>query len=369
MVKPKFKETIPVFFVNDEIHIGEEDGVAGIIEDSNGSIKYLISLIDGENTIDEITEKVILKFPNITSQEVHQAIKSLDEEKYLEDNSISPKVMGEYEKERYKANLNFFSLFTSLEDSKFEIQEKIMNTNIALLGIGGLGSQILYHLAALGFHNINALDFDILELSNFNRQLLYSEENINELKTELAKKRISKFNPNVNLNITNKRIECAEDVMNHIKNSEYVICVADKPTLHIQDWVNEAVVKLRKPLVSGGVLNTRGRFYSMIPGETGCVECHKQTVIDSDGAIDDQLNNMNQVNFQRNNAAISPNVAMLAGAIVNEFLGLVTGISKPKSLGKMMELNFSTYQTYSISEWERQKKCPVCYSIPVTLTQ
>ena len=368
MVKPKFKETIPVFYVNNEIHIGEEDGVAGIIEDPNGSIKCLISLIDGKNTIDEITKKVILNYPDITSEEVHQAIKSLDEERYLEDNSIIPKVMGEYEKERYKANLNFFSLFTSLEDSKFDIQEKVMNTNIALLGIGGLGSQILYHLAALGFHNINALDFDTLELSNFNRQLLYSEENINELKTELAKKRISKFNPNVNLNITNKRIECAEDVINHIENSDFVICVADKPTLHIHDWVNEAVVKLRKPLVTGGVLNTRGRFFSIIPGNTGCVECHKQSVIDSDGEVDDQLNSMHQINFQRNNAAISPNVAMLAGAIVNEFLGLVTGINKPKSLGRMMELNFLTYQTTSISEWEKQENCPVCHSTPATVT-
>lgn len=367
-MKPKFKETIPVFFVNNEIHIGEEDGVAGVIEDPNGSIKYLISFIDGENTIDDITKKVMRKYPNITSEEVHEAIQSLDEEKYLEDNAIIPKIMDEYEKERYKANLNFFSLFTSLEDSKFDFQEKIRDTNISLLGIGGLGSQILYHLAALGFHNINALDFDTLELSNFNRQLLYSEEDINELKTELAKKRISEFNPNVNLNITNKRIECAEDVITHIKNSDYVICVADKPTLYIQDWVNEAVVRLRKPLVSGGVLNTRGRFYSMIPGNTGCVECHKQTVIDSDGAVDDHLNNMNQVNFQRNNAAISPNVSMLAGAMVNEFLGLVTGISKPKSLGKMMELNFLTYQTSPISEWEKHENCPVCHSTPATIT-
>ncbi|MBM7644587.1 molybdopterin/thiamine biosynthesis adenylyltransferase [Scopulibacillus daqui] len=363
MVKPKFKETIPVFFVNNEIHIGEEDGIAGIIEDPNGSIKYLISLIDGENTIEDIIEKVILKYPYITSEDINSALGSLDAENYLEDNAKRPKIMGEYEIERYKANLNYFSLFTSLNDSKFDIQEKIMNTNVALLGVGGLGSQILYHLAGLGFHNINILDFDTLELSNFNRQLLYSEENINELKTELAKKRISKFNPNVNLNMTNKRIECADDVMNHIKDSDFVICVADKPTMHIQDWVNEAVVKLRKPLVSGGVLNTRGRFYSIIPGKTGCVECHKKTLMDSDQSVNEELNNMNQVNFQRNNAAISSNVAMLAGAMVNELLGLVTGISEPRSLGRMIEIDYLTYQTYAISEWEKQDSCPVCQSI------
>lgn len=77
---------------------------------------------------------------------------------------------------------------------------------------------------------------------------------------------------------------------------------------------------------------------------------------------------MNQVNFQRNNAAISPNVAMLAGAMVNEFLGLVTGIKHPTSLGKMMELNFLTYQTYPISEWEKQEECSVCNSTSVTAT-
>ncbi|MGF9942858.1 ThiF family adenylyltransferase [Priestia megaterium] len=366
-MKPKFKETIPVFFINDEIHIGEEDGVAGVIEDPNGSIKYLISLINGKNSIEEIVHLVQQKYPNIKENEVLDGIKALDTEKYLEDNSLNPQSIGDYELERYKANLNYFSLFTSLEDNKYNVQETIINTKVALLGIGGLGSQILYHLSALGFHNINALDFDTLELSNFNRQLLYSEKDINKLKTELAEERISSFNPNVNLNVTNKRIECAEDVMKHIEGSDYVICVADKPTLHIQDWVNEAVVKLGKPLVSCGVLNTRGRFYSMLPGKTGCVECHKRTIIESDVIVNKQLDSMHQVNFQRNNAAISPNVAMLAGAIVNEFLGLVTGIQTPISLGKMMELNFLTYQTYPISEWNKKEDCPVCHSAPVTV--
>jgi molybdopterin/thiamine biosynthesis adenylyltransferase len=61
------------------------------------------------------------------------------------------------------------------------------------------------NLAALGFHNIKAMDFDKLELSNFNRQLLYSEADIGMFKVEMAKERIEEFNPNVRLEITNKK--------------------------------------------------------------------------------------------------------------------------------------------------------------------
>ncbi|SFS46811.1 HesA/MoeB/ThiF family protein [Marininema halotolerans] len=361
-MKPKFKETIPVFCWGNEIQIGEEDGVAGIIPDPSGSITLLVQSMNGKHTLDDLVQIVQKQFPEIPREDILTSIQALNQEGYIEDASIEPSQLKDYDRERYKANINFFSLFTSLEESKYAIQEKINNCKISLLGVGGLGSQILYHLAALGFHNIRALDFDRLELSNFNRQLLYSESDVGQLKTEMALKRINQFNPNVNLSITNCKIGKPEDVYQHIEGTEYVVCVADKPTLYIQNWVNEAVVKAGLPMVSGGVLNTRGRFYSMIPGETGCVQCHVDSKKHSDHQFERQLNFMEGMDFQRNNAAISPNVAILAGAMVNELLKLVTGFPKPIALGKMMEINFFTLDTKEISRWEKNSTCPICHS-------
>ena len=185
-MKPKFKETIPYFFLNKEIQIGEEEGLAGIIPDPTGSISFLINKLDGQRNIPNIVQEVQKEFPNISSNEIIEAIKVLGNEGYLEDNSIVPE-LNDYILERYKANINYFSLFTKFGEDKYKIQEKILETPIALLGVGGLGTQVLYHLAALGFHNIKALDFDNIELSNFNRQLLYSESDIGNSKVEMAK--------------------------------------------------------------------------------------------------------------------------------------------------------------------------------------
>ncbi|MED4129618.1 ThiF family adenylyltransferase [Shouchella miscanthi] len=358
-MKPKFKETIPYFFLNNEIQIGEEEGLAGIISDPTGSISYLIKQLDGKRTISEIVEEVQNKFPSINSDEIIEGITVLGNEGYLEDNSIESN-LDSYTLERYKANINYFSLFTKFGDNKYKIQERISETPISLLGVGGLGTQVLYHLAALGFHNIKALDFDNIELSNFNRQLLYSEADIGNSKIEMAKKRISQFNPNVNLDITNKKIESPQDVIDHIKGTELVICVADKPTLHIANWVNEGVVKCNLPMVYGGVLNTRGRFFSMIPSDTGCVQCHIDYAKQINDKQEDQLNAMNNMEFTRNNAAISPNVAIVAGTLVNEALKILTKIEKPLSLGKVMEVDFLNLGTNTVSSWIKQPDCPLC---------
>lgn len=358
-MKPKFKETIPYFFLNKEIQIGEEEGLAGIIPDPTGSISFLINKLDGKRNIPNIVQEVQKEFPDISSNEIIEAIKVLGNEGYLEDNSIVPE-LNDYTLERYKANINYFSLFTKFGEDKYKIQEKILETPIALLGVGGLGTQVLYHLAALGFHNIKALDFDNIELSNFNRQLLYSESDIGNSKVEMAKKRISQFNPNVDLQIINKKIESPQDVIEHIEGTELVICVADKPTLHIANWVNEGVVKCNLPMVYGGVLNTRGRFFSMIPSKTGCVQCHINYARQLNDKQDEQLEAMNNMEFTRNNAAISPNVAIVAGTIVNEALKILTQIAQPISLGKVMEVDFLTLETNTVSSWEKMLDCPLC---------
>ncbi|SDJ06541.1 ThiF family adenylyltransferase [Alteribacillus bidgolensis] len=356
----KFKETIPFFVLDNEIQIGEEEGVAGFLEDPDGSVKLLVENLDGSKDIEEIIHLVQKQYPNISDEEITNALEVLANEGYLENASLEPKLLTSYELERYKANINYFSLFTSYKENKFAIQEKINQTPISLLGVGGLGTQILYHLSALGFHNIKALDFDHIELSNFNRQLLYSEKDIGKNKIEMAKKRIAEFNPNVNLETTNKKIESTQDVINHIEGTELVICVADKPTLHLLNWVNEAVVTCNVPLVSGGILNTRGRFFSMVPKETGCIQCHIDYARKINQKQNDQFEAMRNIDYQRKNAAISPNVAILAGTLVNEAIKILTGMGESLSIGKVMEINFMNLEKKLVSRWEKLEECPVC---------
>ncbi|PWK13731.1 molybdopterin/thiamine biosynthesis adenylyltransferase [Tumebacillus permanentifrigoris] len=363
MMRPKIKTTIPYFVLDKEIQIGEELGVACFIDDPTGSVALLVQSLNGEHDTEQIFEIVSSEYPDISKQDVLDAIQQIDELGFLEDGNIQPQDLTPYLTERYKANLNYFSLFTDLSTSKFEIQEKINRAKISLIGIGGLGSQILYHLSAIGFHNIKALDYDRLELSNFNRQLLYSESDIGELKTGLAQKRIAQFNPNVNLQIINKKIEGSKDVLDHIQGADLVICVADKPTMFIRKWVNEAVVQAGIPMISGGVLNTRGRFFSIVPGTTGCIQCAQEHNELLNPKQKQQLENMKNISYNRQNATISSNVGMLAGIMVNEAIKHITGIAEPYSLGRACEINFVDYTISEVSSWDKADTCSVCSAL------
>lgn len=359
IIKPKFKNTIPYYVMPEGIYLGEDEYNSVLVENEDSKIEYLFSLFTGEYSIDQIIDKCQNKYNENMKNNIINIIETLSESGYLENEYEINNDLDEYLKERYKANLNFFSLFLDIYGNKYNLQKKINDTPITLLGVGGLGSQILYHLASLGFHNITILDYDTLELSNFNRQLLYSEENIGDLKTSLAEKRILKYNPNINLKVINKKIESYKDVEDAIGDSKYVICVADKPTLFIQEWVNEAVVNQKVPLVTGGILNKRGRFITTIPGE-GCLECHKLTLFENDNNINNQLEQLHKNDYQRNNAAISSNVAILAGILVNEFLDVIIGIHSPIAYNKIMEFDFTSYQIKQLSYWERKNRCKVC---------
>ncbi|WJP96756.1 HesA/MoeB/ThiF family protein [Macrococcus bovicus] len=358
-MKPKFKNTVPYYVMPEGIYLGEDEYNSVIIDNSDSKIEYLFSLINGGYTIEEIIIKCNEQYNEDMTQDIQEIFQTLSNQGYIENECFEDTVLTEYLKERYKANLNYYSLFLDMYGNKYELQKKINDTPITLLGVGGLGSQILYHLASLGFHNITILDYDHLELSNFNRQLLYSESDIGKLKTELAEERILQYNPNINLKVLNKKIGSVEDVEEAIQNSEYVLCVADKPTMFIQEWVNEAVVKLNIPLITGGILNKRGRFMTTLPDQ-GCLECHKLSLIENDANVQNQLEQLHKLDYQRNNAAISSNVAILAGILVNEFLDVVTGINNPISHNKIMEIDFTNYKVNELSEWSKMKKCKVC---------
>lgn len=115
---------------------------------------------------------------------------------------------GRMIEDRYLANVNYFSRYCKADDDRFEIQEKINNLKILLLGLGGGGSNILTLLAGLGPKMIRMVDYDRVEASNLGRQLLYREADIGEKKTVVAKRSINEMNSNINVETVDKNNRC-----------------------------------------------------------------------------------------------------------------------------------------------------------------
>lgn len=104
---------------------------------------------------------------------------------------------------------------------------KIKNTNILLVGIGGVGGYTLETLVRSGIENITIIDYDIVDVTNLNRQILADTTNIGEYKVDIAHNRYININPNININ--RLKIKLTSDNFNliNIKDYDYVIDACD----------------------------------------------------------------------------------------------------------------------------------------------
>ena len=129
-------------------------------------------------------------------------------------------------------------------------QQKMLEARVLLLGAGGLGSPAAYYLAAAGIGNLGIVDFDQVDLSNLQRQIIHSTERIGMLKTESAKKTIQALNPDVNVTLYNEKMD-SSNIMSLIKDYDYVVDGSDNfPTRYL---VNDACVMKNKTLIHGSI--------------------------------------------------------------------------------------------------------------------
>ena len=149
-------------------------------------------------------------------------------------------------------------------------QQKMLEARVLLLGAGGLGSPAAYYLAAAGIGNLGIVDFDRVDLSNLQRQIIHSTERIGMLKTESAKKTIKALNPDVNVTLYNERLD-SSNIMNLIEGYDYIVDGSDNfPTRYL---VNDACVMKNKTLIHGSIYRFEGQVTVFKPGDGPCYRC------------------------------------------------------------------------------------------------
>jgi len=151
-----------------------------------------------------------------------------------------------------------------------ESQKKLIDSHIAIVGIGGLGCASATYLTAAGVGRITIIDFDVVELSNLNRQVLYWEDEIGEKKVFVAQRKLSKLNPHAEIiAICDKVTE--ENISEFISGAQIVLDGLDNFSTRLV--VNSACVRHRIPFIHGGVSRFRGLVTTILPGETACLAC------------------------------------------------------------------------------------------------
>ncbi len=135
-------------------------------------------------------------------------------------------------------------------------QEKLKNAKVLVIGAGGLGCPILQYLTSAGIGTIGIVDFDVVDISNLQRQILYTVDDIGKLKVDCAINKLSRQNPFVNFSAYNTQLS-NQNALEIIKKYDIVIDGTDNfPTRYL---VNDACVILNKPLVYGSINKFEGQ--------------------------------------------------------------------------------------------------------------
>ena len=150
-------------------------------------------------------------------------------------------------------------------------QKKICGTSVLCIGAGGLGSPIAMYLAAAGVGKLGILDFDTVDFSNLQRQILHGTADVGRPKTESARDTIKDINPDTEVVIHNERIT-SENALDIIRPYDIVVDGTDNfPTRYL---TNDACVLLKKPNVYGSIFRFEGQASVFAPHLGGpCYRC------------------------------------------------------------------------------------------------
>ncbi len=149
-------------------------------------------------------------------------------------------------------------------------QKKLKASSVLLIGAGGLGSPLALYLAAAGVGRIGIVDFDVVEHSNLQRQILHSTNDVGRPKLDSARERIGGINPNVRIETYQTRLtsENALDILN-----EYDVVVDGTDNFPTRYLVNDACVLLKKPNVYGSIFRFEGQASVFFAEQGPCYRC------------------------------------------------------------------------------------------------
>lgn len=151
-------------------------------------------------------------------------------------------------------------------------QEKLLGAKVMVVGLGGLGSPVASYLAAAGIGELIISDFDVVEISNLQRQLIFSSKNIGEKKADAAKARILDINPDIEVHSISSSIS-EKNLRELINRADIVADCTDN--LETRLAINDVCYQERKALVSAAAIKMEGQLMVIDPSNNinPCYRC------------------------------------------------------------------------------------------------
>ena len=166
--------------------------------------------------------------------------------------------------------LERYSCHIILKEVGAKGQKKLLNAKVLIIGAGGLGAPCAMYLAAAGVGTIGIADADEVDLSNLQRQIIHSTDDLGKAKVQSAKETMNHLNPDVKV-ITYRTFVTSENIMDLIKDYDFIIDGTDN--FPAKFLINDACVMAKKPFSHAGIIRFKGQLMTYVPGEGPCYRC------------------------------------------------------------------------------------------------
>ncbi len=236
-----------------------------------------------------------------------------------------------------------YSRHLMLPEMDFRGQEALLAARVLVIGMGGLGCAVTPYLVASGVGHLTVADDDIIDKTNLQRQILFTEADIGLAKAQQAVQRLQLLNSEVQLSALVQRLDAVQ-LQQQIAQYDLVLdCTDNLPT---RQAINHACVQARIPLVSGAAIRLEGQIASFsMNGEHACYHCLSQHLTEQ------PLSCMEA-------GVLSPLVGVIGTMQALEAVKILSGVGAPL-FGRLQLFNASTGQWRSFA-LPKDPACPVC---------
>lgn len=355
MQRPRIKRTTErIEAPNGDLYLMRASAGTDVhIENPDQQGRELLDALDGTRERAELEER-------FGADAVRDLLAQLEELGVVEDAADDDLIAAEVV-ERFDRQLRYFGDVTSGPPPS-AAQARLADARIVVLGVGGLGGWSALSLACCGVGEMLLIDGDRVEVSNLNRQVLYTEADVGRLKAEVAAERLGAFNSAMRIETIPERMEGESAIAAAIEGCDVVIDAADWPAHEIEQWVNGACFAAEIPYMTMSHFPPIARVGPLyVPGVTGCFACqvaaYRRSYPLFDVAIEQRRAKPSPA------ATLGPACALIGGQVGLDLMHHLTGLADPSTLGEGHIYDLRTMEV------EREPvipepDCPVCGHLP-----
>jgi bacteriocin biosynthesis cyclodehydratase domain-containing protein len=322
-----------------------------VVRDASAADRVLLELLSvGEPSVEEVGAAL-----DLAPEEVERKLADLSAAGVLTRVPTSPPLTHD-DAQRFARQLPYLAEF----GDEREAQRRLARAVVTVIGCGGLGTWALAALAAAGVRRFRLVDDDRVELSNLNRQVLYTPAEIGTPKVVAARGWLLAFDRRADVQAIGRRVDGPEAAEAVVAGSTAVVLVADTPAYELARWVNSAALRHRVPFVVAGQhppLLKVGPFYR--PGRGACFTCHERLLRRVSADYDAYVAHAREA--APRGATLGPASGMIGAQLAMEVVHHLIGAQPATARGALL-LDLRTGAT-RLEPVERDPACPDCAAV------